>query len=99
MTTIRAAVTQVAWTGDKETMIARHEELAREGASQGVQIVGFQELFYGPYFGAVQDPKYYQYVESIPGPTVERFQALARELAMVIVLPIYEVVNEGEVGS
>jgi N-carbamoylputrescine amidase len=61
-----------------------------------VQIVGFQELFYGPYFGIVPDQKYYAYVESIPGPTVERFQALAKELGLVIVLPIYEVENEGE---
>jgi hypothetical protein len=25
MTTVRAAITQVAWTGDKESMIQRHE--------------------------------------------------------------------------
>ena len=57
------------WTGDKESMIDRHEELAREAAADGVQVIGFQELFYGPYFGAVQDQKYYEYVEPIPGPT------------------------------
>jgi beta-ureidopropionase len=96
MTTVRAAITQVAWTGNKETMIKRHEELARNAAADGVAIIGFQELFYGPYFGIVPDQKYYSYVETIPGPTVERFQALARELNMVIVLPIYEVENEGE---
>ena len=67
MTMVRAAVTQVAWTGDKESMIARHEELARGAAAGGVQIIGFQELFYGPYFGIIQDQKYYSYVESIPG--------------------------------
>ena len=44
----------------------------------------------------MQDQKYYSYVESIPGPTVERFQALAKELGVVIILPIYEVENEGE---
>src|SRR6201996_793273 len=96
MSVVRAAVTQVAWTGDKESMIGRHEELAREAAAQGVHVIGFQELFYGPYFGAVQDQKYYSYVEPIPGPTTERFQALARELHLVIVLPIYEVANAGE---
>jgi hypothetical protein len=34
--------------------------------------------------------------EPIPGPTTERFQALAKELNLVIVLPIYEVANAGE---
>jgi beta-ureidopropionase len=96
MSVVRAAITQVEWTGDKESMIVRHEELAREAAGEGAQVICFQELFYGPYFGAVQDQKYYAYVESIPGPTVERFQALARELHLVTVLPVYEVVNEGE---
>jgi beta-ureidopropionase len=96
MTVVRAAITQVAWTGDKESMIDRHEELARRAAADGAQIIGFQELFYGPYFGAVQDQKYYNYAEPIPGPTTERFQALARQLRLVIVLPIHEVVNAGE---
>src|SRR6201992_157021 len=96
MSIVRAAITQVAWTGDRESMIARHEQLARQAADNGAQIIGFQELFYGPYFGIIQDQKYYAYVESIPGPTVLRFQALAKELGLVIVLPIYEVENEGE---
>jgi beta-ureidopropionase len=96
MNTIRAAITQVAWTGDKESMIVRHEDLARDARAQSAQIIGFQELFYGPYFGAVQDQKYYEYVEPVPGPTTRRFQALARELALVIVLPVYEVENTGE---
>lgn len=96
MSIIRAAITQVAWTGDKESMIALHERYARQAADRGAQIICFQELFYGPYFGTVQDQKYYDYVESVPGPTVERFQALAEELNLVTILPIYEVENEGE---
>ena len=54
MTIVRAAITQVAWTGDKESMIARHEQLARTAADAGVQVIGFQELFYGPYFGIIR---------------------------------------------
>ena len=90
MTVVRAAVTQTTWTGDKESMIVKHEQLARDAAAQGAQIICFQELFYGPYFGIIEDAKYYDYAESVPGPTVERFQALAKELHLVIVLPVYE---------
>jgi beta-ureidopropionase len=90
MTVVRAALTQTTWTGDKESMIAKHEKMARDAAAQGAQIICFQELFYGPYFGIIEDSKYYDYAESIPGPTVDRFVALAKELKMVIVLPIYE---------
>jgi N-carbamoylputrescine amidase len=87
---IRAALVQTAWTGDKESMIKAHEEYMRQAAAQGAKVMCFQELFYGPYFCQVQDPKYYEYAESVPGPTVERFQALAAELGMVLVLPMYE---------
>ena len=89
-TTVRAALVQAAWTGDKESMIKAHEEYAREAAGQGAKVVCFQELFYGPYFCQVQDAKFYDYAESVPGPTVERFAALARELGVVMVLPVYE---------
>ena len=90
MTVVRAALTQTTWTGDKESMIAKHEKFARDAAAQGAQIICFQELFYGPYFGIIEDAKYYEYAESIPGPTTTRFQELAKELGIVIVLPIYE---------
>jgi N-carbamoylputrescine amidase len=88
--TIRAALVQTTWTGDKETMIKAHEEFTREAAGQGAKVICFQELFYGPYFCQVQDPVYFEYAETVPGPTVERFQALAQELGMVMVLPVYE---------
>ena len=78
MTTLRAALVQTTWTGDKESMIKAHEEYARQAAEQGARVICFQELFYGPYFCQVQDAQYYEYAESIPGPTTERFQALAR---------------------
>ncbi len=90
MTGVRAALVQTAWTGDQESMIVAHEDYARQAAAQGAQIVCFQELFYGPYFCQVQDPEYYSYAESIPGPTTERFSALAAELGIVMVLPMYE---------
>jgi len=90
MTTVRAALVQTSWTGDKESMVAAHEEYARQAAAQGAQVVCFQELFHGPYFGIVQDAAYYAYAESVPGPTVARFQALAAELGIVMVLPLYE---------
>ncbi len=90
MSVVRAALVQTGWTGDKESMIQVHEDYARQAAAQGAKVMCFQELFYGPYFCQVQDAKYYEYAESIPGPTTERFQALAAELGMVMVLPMYE---------
>jgi N-carbamoylputrescine amidase len=93
---IKAALLQTDWTGDKESMIDKHEEAAREAAAQGAQVMCFQELFYGPYFCQVQEAQYYDYTEAIPdGPTTQRFQSIAKELGMVMVLPMYEVEQAG----
>ena len=90
MPTVKAAITQTTWTGDKASMLDKHEQFAREAASAGAQVICFQELFYGPYFGITEDAKYYDYAEPADGPIVQRFAALAAELAMVMILPIYE---------
>jgi len=93
---IKAALFQTEWTGDKASMIDRHEEAAREAAAEGAEVICFQELFYGPYFCQVQEPQYYEYTEAIPdGPTTQRFQSIARELGLVMVLPMYEVEQTG----
>jgi beta-ureidopropionase len=93
---VRAAILQTEWTGDKESMIDLHEQYTREAAADGAQVMCFQELFYGPYFCQVQETEYYDYAEAIPdGPTTKRFQALAKELNMVLVLPMYELEKPG----
>ncbi|MGW5194853.1 nitrilase-related carbon-nitrogen hydrolase [Kribbella sp. NPDC004138] len=87
---VRAALVQTSWTGDKESMIKAHEDYARQAAAAGAKVICFQELFYGPYFCQKQDAEYYDYAESVPGPTTERFAAIAKEFGMVMVLPVYE---------
>src|SRR5882757_10248623 len=90
MTIVRAAITQTTWTGDKESMLDKHEQFARDAAKDGAQIICFQELFYGPYFGITEDKKYYRFAEPADGPIVQRFAKLAKELKLVMILPIYE---------
>ena len=89
--TVTSAIVQVAWTGDKESMIELHTKHVAEAAAAGAQVMCFQELFYGPYFCQVQDTEFYSYAEAIPdGPTTKRFQELAAKHEMVLVLPMYE---------
>src|SRR5271169_3229261 len=88
---VRAALVQSSWTGDKQSMIEANVEFAREAAAQGAQVLCFQELFYGPYFCQVQDPEYFSFTEAVPGgPTTRLMSELARELEMVLIVPIYE---------
>jgi N-carbamoylputrescine amidase len=77
-------------------MVDKNVEYARSAASQGAQVLCFQEIFSSSYFCNVQDPKYYDEAEEIPsGPTVQRMIAVAKETEMVLVVPIYERVDEG----
>jgi N-carbamoylputrescine amidase len=93
---VRAAIVQTEWTGDQESMIEKSVEYAREAARQGVQVMCFQELFYGPYFCQVQEDEYFDYAEPIPsGPTTRRMQDLAKETGMVLVVPIFEKEDDG----
>ena len=76
----------------KEKMIAKHERLIADAAKRKVQILGLQELFYGPYFCAEQQTKWYELTEPVPnGPTLVRMQKLAKKYGMALVVPIYEV--------
>jgi N-carbamoylputrescine amidase len=93
--TVRAAIVQTRWTGDRDSMVKSHIDYARAAAEQGAQIIGFQEVFNAPYFCQVQDSKYYDFAESIPGPTIDTFCELAKELKMVMVVPIYEREQDG----
>jgi beta-ureidopropionase len=93
---VRAGLIQAEWTGDKESMLEKHIGMARDAAKQGAQVLCFQELFYGPYFCQVQDNQYFSYTEPIPdGPTTRVMQDLAKEAGMVLVVPMFEVEQEG----
>ncbi|MCG0290938.1 nitrilase-related carbon-nitrogen hydrolase [Streptomyces sp. PSAA01] len=93
---VRAALVQATWTGDTESMIAKHEEYARQAAAQGAKVIGFQEVFNAPYFCQVQEAEHYRWAEPVPdGPTVQRMRELARETGMVIVVPVFELEQSG----
>jgi N-carbamoylputrescine amidase len=65
-------------------------ELIRKAAAQGAKIVCLQELFRTVYFCQVEDHKYFQFAEEIPGPTTEQLGKLAEELDLVIIASLFE---------
>jgi beta-ureidopropionase len=80
----------------KKAMIDKHVALVTEAAGKGAQVICLQELFYGPYFCAEQETKWYDLTERVPdGPTTKLFAELAKKLGVVLVLPVYEEENTG----
>ena len=75
----------------KSFAIEKHDRLIRDAKKRGAQIVCLQEVFYGPYFCTEQTPKWYDAVEHIPdGPTTQMMCGLAKELGIVLIVPMYE---------
>jgi beta-ureidopropionase len=75
----------------KKSMMDKHRKLIEQAAKEKVKILCLQELFYGPYFCAEQETRWYGLTERVPdGPTVSEMQKLARKHKMAIVVPIYE---------
>ena len=75
----------------KKAMMEKHRKLIDQAAREKVKILCLQELFYGPYFCAEQETRWYELTEKVPeGPTVSEMQKLARKHKMAIVVPIYE---------
>src|SRR6478752_9256890 len=83
-------IVQEAVTTDVRKNVERAEARIREAAEQGAQIVCLQELFNAPYFCKSQKHERFDLAEPISGPTIERMRKLARELEMVIIVPIFE---------
>jgi beta-ureidopropionase len=75
----------------KKAMIEKHLKLIEQAAKKRVQVLCLQELFYGPYFCAEQNARWYELTEPVPdGPTIRLMQKIAARHRMVIVVPVYE---------
>src|SRR6266576_5482952 len=83
-------IVQDAVTTDVKKNVEHAITRIHEAADRGAQIVCLQELFNAPYFCKSQKHERFDLAEPIPGPTIERMKKLARELEMVIIVPIFE---------
>jgi N-carbamoylputrescine amidase len=75
---------------DTAATLAASIERVREAAARGAQIVCLKELFNAPYFCKAQKCERFDIAEPIPGPTTDRMQALAKELDIVLIVPLFE---------
>jgi N-carbamoylputrescine amidase len=76
-------------TSDVAANVARAAELIREAARRGAQIICLKELFNTTYFAKSTKIEHFDLAEPVPGPITDTMQALAKELAVVIIVPIF----------
>jgi N-carbamoylputrescine amidase len=64
--------------------------LAEQAAKRGANIICTQELFRSQYFCQAEKHDYFGLAESIPGPSTQAFQRLAKKHGVVVVASLFE---------
>jgi N-carbamoylputrescine amidase len=75
---------------DPDANLSRQVRLVEQAAAQGARIICTQELFRSQYFCQVEDHRFFQLAETIPGPSTEALQAVAKAHDAVIVGSLFE---------
>ena len=88
--TVTIALVQTSALRDPAENLRKACEKIREAASRGARIICLQELFTTLYFCQTEDYKAFEYAETVPGPSIQVMQQLARELEVVIVASVFE---------
>src|SRR3954462_973263 len=83
-------IIQDAASNDTKANVELSIQRVREAAQRGAQIICLKELFNAPYFCKSQQCERFDIAEAIPGPTTDAMCRLARELAVVLVVPMFE---------
>ena len=100
MRNVTLAATQMACGKDQAESLERAEKLIRQAAAQGANIILIQELFDTPYFCQDQLPAYFELARPVEGNKgIAKFQALARELDIVLPFSFFERDNQAYFNS
>ena len=97
---VSVAITQMACSWDASANIAKAEQLVREAAKQGAQIILLQELFETPYFCKKPNPDYLQLATTVEdNPAIVHFQKIAEELNVVLPISFFERAGQARFNS
>lgn len=90
MTKISVCCVQQSCSSDTHENLVKSIGAIRQAAKLGANLVLLQELHLTKYFCQIEDAKYFNLAEAIPGPTTATLQNLASELNIVIVASLFE---------
>ena len=89
--TLSIGIVQCALGGAREENADRVLALVREAAKLGAKLVVTPELLEGPYFCREEKDAYFEEARPVEGnATLARFQALAKELGVVLPFSFFE---------
>jgi len=86
---------QMTSSNDSNANLQAAIDSIREASGKGAQIICLPELFLSNYFCQTENPKNFSLAEPIPGPTSLVMGQLAKELEVVLIVPLFEKRTEG----
>jgi N-carbamoylputrescine amidase len=87
---VDVAVTQMACGPDARQNRRNQLRLIERAARDGAQIVCTQELFCSQYFCQVEDHRFFELAEPIPGPSTQAISRIAKKYKIVVVASLFE---------
>lgn len=93
--TISVGLVQMACSPDASKNLEKAVDSIRAASKQGAQIICLPELFLTQYFCQTEDPKNFSLAEPLPGPTSTTLSNLAKELQIVLIVPLFEKRTQG----
>jgi len=88
--TVRAGLVQMRCAQEPEANTEKALRLTREAAAQGARIICLPELHRSRYFCQSEDHRFFALAESADGPSARALGALAAELDVTVIVPIFE---------
>ena len=87
---VRVGLVQMICSDSPSDNLSRSIVKIREAAAEGAQVICLQEVFNTQYPCQTEDHSRFELAEPIPGPTTTALQKIAKELHIVIVVPLFE---------
>src|SRR2546425_8462513 len=88
--TVVLGLVQSSCSSDPDANLKKTLRAAERAADRGAEIICTQELFRSQYFCQSEDHKCFQLAESIPGPSTDAFQKLAKQHRVVVIASLFE---------
>jgi N-carbamoylputrescine amidase len=89
-TRFKVGLAQMRMTADPAANLAAAVALVNEAAAKGASVVCLPELFRTLYLAQREDHELFNLAEAVPGPSTDALCRVARDLAVVVIAPLFE---------
>ena len=97
---VKLAITQIRCSNKLEQNLSKAESLVRDAAKNGAHIILLPELFENLYFPQLEKDEFFELAHPVKNhPFLSRFQALAKELGVVLPVSFFEKAGQAYYNS